>query len=254
MAFVRNGDVFERDLRSGALTQVTRSNEDEATPQWSSDGNLQFRVGHDWYQLDAPAAGVPQAALRQGREGSGRRAEADALRDLQLRLIATLKNDQRQTRRRARAERAAGARPTRPARRRRSTWATTSPSTTARCRPDGRWLLVVTAAKGADEGHVGKMPQVRDRIGLRGIRGRAHPRRPQRAAMPHTLWLVDLTRRRCSDLTFDTLPGIADRSAGGDARRRQARSVEGQPRGAHRADGDDSGPAIRWSADGRRPR
>jgi hypothetical protein len=28
MAFVRNGDVFVRDLRSGALTQVTRSNDD----------------------------------------------------------------------------------------------------------------------------------------------------------------------------------------------------------------------------------
>ena len=40
MAFVRNGDVFVRDLRSGALTQVTRSNDDEAQPQWSRDGNL----------------------------------------------------------------------------------------------------------------------------------------------------------------------------------------------------------------------
>ena len=35
MAFVRNGDVFVRDLRSGALTQVTRSNDEESLPQWS---------------------------------------------------------------------------------------------------------------------------------------------------------------------------------------------------------------------------
>src|SRR5690606_13141077 len=30
MAFVRNGDIFVRDLRSGALTQVTRSNDAES--------------------------------------------------------------------------------------------------------------------------------------------------------------------------------------------------------------------------------
>ena len=36
MAFVRNGDVFVRDLRSGALDQLTRSNSTEASPQWGS--------------------------------------------------------------------------------------------------------------------------------------------------------------------------------------------------------------------------
>ncbi|HUH90944.1 MAG TPA: hypothetical protein VLZ76_09855, partial [Lysobacter sp.] len=39
-AFVRNGDIFVRDLRSGALTQVTRSDAPESRPQWSRDGNL----------------------------------------------------------------------------------------------------------------------------------------------------------------------------------------------------------------------
>ena len=33
LAFVRHGDVFERDLRSGTLTQVTRSADAEADPQ-----------------------------------------------------------------------------------------------------------------------------------------------------------------------------------------------------------------------------
>ena len=52
MAFVRNGDVFVRDLRSGALTQLTRSNVDEARPQWGRDGGLVWRVGNDWYRWD----------------------------------------------------------------------------------------------------------------------------------------------------------------------------------------------------------
>src|SRR5690606_29850127 len=50
MAFVRNGDVFVRDLRSGALTQVTRTDQRESRPQWSRDGNLVFRAGNDWFQ------------------------------------------------------------------------------------------------------------------------------------------------------------------------------------------------------------
>ena len=38
MAFVRNGDVFVRDLRNGALQQLTRSNDQEALPHcgWAS--------------------------------------------------------------------------------------------------------------------------------------------------------------------------------------------------------------------------
>ena len=42
-AFVRNGDVFVRDLRSGALTQLTRSNEPESRLLWSRDGALVWR-------------------------------------------------------------------------------------------------------------------------------------------------------------------------------------------------------------------
>src|SRR5690349_11339835 len=34
MAFVRNGDVFVRDLSTGALTQLTRTDAEESLPQW----------------------------------------------------------------------------------------------------------------------------------------------------------------------------------------------------------------------------
>src|SRR5271168_2939878 len=36
-AFVRNGDIFVRDLASGRLTQITRTPENEAAPQFSAD-------------------------------------------------------------------------------------------------------------------------------------------------------------------------------------------------------------------------
>ena len=74
MAFVRNGDIFVRDLRSGALTQVTRSNDDDALPQWSSDGGLVWRVGNDWYRWTA-RTGVHPGRDGQGGKGTRRRAE-----------------------------------------------------------------------------------------------------------------------------------------------------------------------------------
>ncbi len=46
MAFVRNGDVFVRDLRSGALQQLTRSNDEESQPRFSPDGGVVWRVGN----------------------------------------------------------------------------------------------------------------------------------------------------------------------------------------------------------------
>ncbi|MEJ7747192.1 MAG: S9 family peptidase, partial [Luteimonas sp.] len=61
MAFVRNGDVFVRDLRNGALTQLTRTDADEARPQWSRDGGLVWRDGNDWYRWSGGS--VTQAAL-----------------------------------------------------------------------------------------------------------------------------------------------------------------------------------------------
>lgn len=46
---LRNGDLFERDLKSGALTQITRGSNGLAAPQYSADGrSVQFRVAHEW--------------------------------------------------------------------------------------------------------------------------------------------------------------------------------------------------------------
>ncbi len=49
-AFVRNGDVFVRDLRTGALTQLTRGGDRAGRLQWSRDGALAWRAGAAWYR------------------------------------------------------------------------------------------------------------------------------------------------------------------------------------------------------------
>jgi hypothetical protein len=87
---VRNGDLFERDLKSGALVQITRGVKAE-DPQFSGDERaVQFRVGHDWFSWDrASRLQAPVALPRAAKDPAN--PEADALRDMQLRLMTTLK-------------------------------------------------------------------------------------------------------------------------------------------------------------------
>ena len=77
MAFVRNGDVFVRDLRSGALTQLTRSEASEASPRWGSDGALVWRSGHDWYRWSAQDGTTTQAASPKTEDDPAARGESD---------------------------------------------------------------------------------------------------------------------------------------------------------------------------------
>jgi dipeptidyl aminopeptidase/acylaminoacyl peptidase len=209
-AFVRNGDIFVRDLRNGTLTQLSRTEAEESRPQWSSDGGLVWRAGNDWYRWSV-ATGVVQAANLQAVDDPAKPPEADDLRDRQLRLIDTLKAD-RELREVEREQELAWRRadPTR------------APAPVylgkdveiadSALSPDGRWLLVVTTVKDEDgkaAGQAGQMPlyvtesgyeeseEVRTRV------GRNDP-------LPHTLWLVDVAGAQARELRFDELPGIAD--------------------------------------------
>ncbi|WP_159016752.1 S9 family peptidase [Cognatiluteimonas profundi] len=248
MAYIRNGDVFVRDLRSGALSQLTRSNDEEALPQWSSDGGLVWRVGNTWYRWTA-GDGVRQAADVKAEKDPDAAAKPDALRDRQLQLMQTLARDKSQ-RDAARAQQ----------QRWRADDPTRAPAPVylgddvqiadSALSPDGRWLLVVTSAKGDDAGHVGKLPRYVTESGYvetedaRTVVGHNAP-------VPHTLWLVDTAAGKASKLSFDALPGIgtdplaALRKAAGKDALKGNRSVRIE------TDGDGSGPAIHWSADSR---
>jgi dipeptidyl aminopeptidase/acylaminoacyl peptidase len=207
---LRNGDLFERDLKTGELAQITRaSGVAIGGVQYSADGrSVQFRVGDDWASWDRASRLIsPLAALRAAKDPNAA-PEADALRDMQLRLIATLKRqkDERDAQRN-RAEEERRADPTR------------APApiylgdklaiVTSHLSPDGRWALVVTGPKDADKGRVGKMPRYVTESGYeetsdeRTRVGRKDPR-------PHGLKLVNLQTREVKDLSFDVLPGIKD--------------------------------------------
>src|SRR5690606_16157343 len=90
-AFIRNGDVFVRDLASGALRQITRSQETENSLQFSADDRaLQLQVANDWFTHDlASGVNAPAAIVLTEKDPADKKS--DDLGDLQLRLFSTLR-------------------------------------------------------------------------------------------------------------------------------------------------------------------
>ncbi|GAB2868060.1 S9 family peptidase [Pseudoduganella ginsengisoli] len=203
----RSGDLFERDLKTGALLQITRGGSPAPSlARYAADGkSVQFRLGNDWFGWSRNERLVTPLAQVRAAKDPAAAPDADNLRDMQLRLIATLKrqkDDKDALRERAEQERHAD--PTR------------APAPvylgdkeaidSTSLSPDGRYLLAVTSPKG-DKGRVGKMPRYVTESGYeefddeRTRVGRDLPKQ-------QSLKLVDLQTGKITDLSYDVLPGI----------------------------------------------
>jgi dipeptidyl aminopeptidase/acylaminoacyl peptidase len=207
-AFVRNGDVFVREVASGRLIQLTRSPEAEAAPQFSADGRaVQYRVGANWFQHDL-ASGVSGPAAVVKAEKDPQAKKPDDLGRLQLRLFSTLRDIKSD--RDAKREHDETFRKGDPTRAPAPFWlgdkidiVGTSLS------PDARHLLVVTTPKGYDEGRHGKLQHFVTESGYeeqeteRTRVGRNDP-------APQSVWLLDLVAHEQHELSLDDLPGIHD--------------------------------------------
>lgn len=244
-AFVRNGDVFVRDLRSGALTQLTRSNERAGNVNFAADNGVIWRVGQNWFHWTA-ASGVQQVASLKAEKDPRTAPKADVLRDQQLRTLETLRRDRDQREAlKDQDQRWRQADPTR------------APGPVylgadveigdSVLSPDLTHLIVVTKPKDFDDGRTSKMPlyvtesgyeeteDTRTRVGRNGFE-------------PHTLWYVDVRTGKAEKVSLSGLPGISTdplaeprRKAGKDALKGE-RSVQVMS--------DFMGGGIRWSADG----
>jgi len=204
--FVRNGDVFLREI-GGGLQQLTRSAESEAAARFAAnDRDVIWSVGNDWFRWSAETRITQPVALPRAEKDPAAAPDADALRDHQLRLSSTLAREKAQREAlRANAEALRLADPTRAA----------APvylgdklqiSATS-LSPDGRWLLVVTQAKGAEAGRTGKMPKYVTESGYEEAED-VRVRVGRNAPIPQQLKLVDLRDNGVRDLPFAPLPGI----------------------------------------------
>ncbi|MEO8010574.1 MAG: S9 family peptidase, partial [Dokdonella sp.] len=155
-AFVRNGDVFIRDLTRSRLVQVTRTSQEEADPRFSADGRaLHFRSDNDWFVYDT-ASGVTAAAFALRAEKDPDEKKPDELAELQLRLFSTLRT--------IKADREAGKENTEAFQKGDPTRAPLPfflgdeiKIEGASLSPDGQHVLVTTSPKGFDAGKVAKL-------------------------------------------------------------------------------------------------
>ncbi|WDS35402.1 S9 family peptidase [Pseudoxanthomonas sp.] len=246
-AFVRNGDIFVRNLRSGALTQLTRTLEQEAAPQFGSDGALVWRVGNQWFRWNGSA--VAQAAQVKAEDDPAKPQPEDLLRDQQLRTLSTLAHD-KQMRDALRAQQ--------------DSWRKADPTRApapvylgtkvqiddTALSPDGQWLLIVTHDKSAEAGDAGKVPQYVTESGYaeqqeaRTLVGRNSP-------VPQALWLADMRTGTVKPLSFDALPGITTDPLA-ELRKAAAKPpLKGDRPLRVESDGDGGSAAIHWSSDSR---
>jgi dipeptidyl aminopeptidase/acylaminoacyl peptidase len=208
-AFVRNGDIFVRDVGSGRLAQITRTPQNEAAPQFSMDGRLlSFRVGNDWYVHDFGGGVTTPAAIVEAEKDPDAPPKPDDLRDMQMRTFSTLKrlhDESEINKKHARDLRNADA--TRAA----------APFylgedviiRDTELSPDARWLLVVTSPKAAAKGFEGKLTRYVTESGYEEFEterlrvGRNPP-------APQSLLLLNLIDHTVHALGVDNLPGIGD--------------------------------------------
>ena len=205
-AFVRNGDVFVRDLRSGALTQLTHTSERASGVNFANDGGVIWRTGTTWFHWQA-GTGTRQVAQLKAEKNPADAPKADDLREQQLRTLETLRRD-RQQRDTLRAQE--------------ESWRRADPTRSASpvylgaeveivdsaLSPDARHLIVITKPKGYDEGRGGKMPLYVTESGYEeseDTRTRVGRNQPE----PHTVWQVDAASGTASKIALDNLPGIA---------------------------------------------
>src|SRR5690606_37082259 len=246
-AFIRDGNVFVRDLRNGALLQLTRGESSAASPRWGSDGALVWRVGNDrWYRWTG-GHGATEAAVIKTQDDPGKPPRPDQLREHQMRLFETLREE--------RAQREAQ-------RQQQLDWQREDPSqapppvylgsdvtlVSSALSPDGRWLLAATTPKNADRGQGGKMPKFITESGYEETEDvRTRVGRNDPAGM--TLWLVDMREGTPRKLDTDALSGISDdpladlRAAAGKDPLKGARPVRLEGYGSD---------SMLWNADGSR--
>jgi dipeptidyl aminopeptidase/acylaminoacyl peptidase len=208
-AFVRNGDVFLRDLRNGATTQVTRNGERQGDLQFSADGRLlSYHSGDDWFVHDIASGTTAPAAILKTQDDPDAAPKDDVLRAEQLRLFTTLQKmdkDKRETREHAQAmQRGDASRAPQP-----FYLGDKVKLVDTGLSPDTRWLLAVTVEKSYDRGEQPKLIRYVTDTGypefepLRRDAGRNAP-------APQTLWLFDLAKHTQMKIDVGALPGIHD--------------------------------------------
>jgi hypothetical protein len=209
VAFVREGDVFLRDLRTGTLVQVTKTAAEEAAPSFMADPRLvKYRAGNAWFVYDRVLRVSALAADLQLAKDPLAEPDPDDLRDRQLRLFSLLRREHderlallKDARDRQRAD---ATRPAPPV-----FLGDDVEIVATDLSPSGRKLLVVTAPKDKEPGRVGQMPMYVTESGYEEVED-VRTRVGRKPPLGQRLSLVDLATGTLTPVAFDGLPGASD--------------------------------------------
>lgn len=207
-AFILHGDVFVVDVASGRRQQVTRTPQEESSPQFSADGRaLHYRDGNDWYSYDLTSGiAAPVAVLNFADDPQAK--QPDDLGDLQLKLFKTLREIKANKQAMRDEDKALDAAD--PGRAPSPFWlGDKSRAVDTELSPDGRWMLVVTVPK---EHAKGESPKVNHYVTDSGYTEPQNARTyvGRNDPSPQSLLLLDLRNHQQYPLKTDTLPGIKD--------------------------------------------
>ena len=243
MAFVRDGNVFLRDLRSGALTQITHGDNGARALSFATDGGLIWHVGHTWFHFDGRT--TRQVVSLKAEKDPNAAPKPDSLREQQLSTLETLRRD-RANREALKAQAEA--------------WRSVDPTRAAApvylgdevviqesaLSPDRRHLLLSTRPK-AENGKPGQMPLYVTESGYEEFE-RVRTRVGRQDPAPQTLWQVDLATGKAQKVSFDALPGIATDPLADLRKKAGKESLKGNR--PVTVGGGFGSPAIAWNADG----
>jgi dipeptidyl aminopeptidase/acylaminoacyl peptidase len=244
-AFVRNGDIFVREIAGGRLTQITRTPQNEAAPQFSEDGRLlSFRVDNDWFVHDFDTGITAPAAVVKAEKDPDAPPKPDDLRDMQMHTFSTLK--------RLHDESDIGKKHAEDLRR---GDVTRSPAPfylgeevvirDTELSPDARWLLVVTVPKAAAKGFEGKLTRYVTESGYEEFETE-RVRAGRNPPAPQSLLLLNLVEHSMHALSLGNLPGIGDDPLKAIREENGIREAEADASGEQDASGGkDAKPAAR---------
>jgi dipeptidyl aminopeptidase/acylaminoacyl peptidase len=208
-AFVRNKDIFVRDLGTGRLTQITRTPVQKADPHFSADGRLlSFRADNDWFVHDFSSGVTTPAAIVKAEKDPNAPPAADDLRDMQLRTFSTLKklHDEKEAARLHAEELQKGdvTRPVLP-----FYLGDEVVIRGTELSPDARWLMVVTEAKSHVKGREGQLTRYVTESGYEEFE-KERLRVGRNPPAPQSFMLLNLADHTMHALSLDNLPGIHD--------------------------------------------
>ncbi|HEX7185808.1 MAG TPA: prolyl oligopeptidase family serine peptidase [Thermoanaerobaculia bacterium] len=208
--YSRQGDIYVKDLQSGAVRQVTRTAEAETDPRWmAGDRRFWFRRGEKdifVYDLDSGLLSQP-AELRLEKDPEDEE-EPGYLKERQLRLFDVLREDkeQRDAAREAQQEEQK-ADPTRAP----LPWYLGDKVEIVRTSlsPTGDWMVVLTQPKDMDTGKKSLLAGFVTESGnveTREVRAKVGTGNP----VSPTVLLLDLRAHERHEIDLSTLPGIKD--------------------------------------------